>query len=241
MTTRFLRTFGMIFSGTVLAGCGTAVQLSAPPSPHHSQSSFRSQSASSVASPSHTPSTYNSRRGVNSSTSSSATTATPSPSPGPIHQSLPPFSGTITQRVVGSQGPQAVPNGFVSSPPSHVVFSPSHFTLVESFTGLLKTHPFVLDFYQNSAGLFVGINYNHHPVFFGPGPAPVFNVLNFTGSWVVLGTPSAAAYEAINLTSGRTIVNPEQAALLKGYTGLGLPSHILGLSHEEFPVSIPSS
>ncbi|PSR27722.1 MAG: hypothetical protein C7B47_07615 [Sulfobacillus thermosulfidooxidans] len=69
----------------------------------------------------------------------------------------------------------------------------------------------------------------------------MFNVLNFTGSWVVLGTPSAAAYEAINLTSGRTIVNPEQAAQLKGYTGLGLPSHILGLSHEEFPVSIPSS
>ncbi|AEJ39715.1 hypothetical protein TPY_1532 [Sulfobacillus acidophilus TPY] len=65
------------------------------------------------------------------------------------------------------------------------------------------------------------------------------NILNFTGDWVVVGTPSAGAYEAINLMSGQTITNPAAAAQMKGYRGLGLPSHILGLSQKNFPVNIP--
>ncbi|AEJ40257.1 hypothetical protein TPY_2080 [Sulfobacillus acidophilus TPY] len=71
-------------------------------------------------------------------------------------------------------------------------------------------------------------------------PVPTLNLLNFTGSWVVVGAPSAAAYEAVNLTSGWTLVNPEQVAPMKGYRGLGLPSRILGLpASDDFPVTIP--
>jgi hypothetical protein len=152
---------------------------------------------------------------------------------------LPPFSGTILKRVVGANGPQAIPDGFTSAPPSHLTFAPSQYPLVESFSGRLQEHPFILDFYQNANGMFVGVSYNHHPVFFGPGPVPTLNILNFTGDWVVLGTPSAGAYEAINLKSGHTIINPEQAAQLKGYHGLGLPAHILGLPQKDLPVRIP--
>lgn len=35
----------------------------------------------------------------------------------------PPFSGTILQRIVGPEGPEAIPNGYVGSPPSRLIFS----------------------------------------------------------------------------------------------------------------------
>ncbi|CAB1128943.1 protein of unknown function [Candidatus Hydrogenisulfobacillus filiaventi] len=142
--------------------------------------------------------------------------------------------------MVGPRGPQALPNGFVSSPPSHVIFSSSRFPLAESFSGRLAGHPFILDFYRNSQGGFIGVRYNSRPVYFGPGPVPTLSILNFTGPWVVVGTPSAVAYEAINPTSGSTINNPQQAARMKRYRGLGEPSHILGLpANNRWPVTIP--
>jgi hypothetical protein len=85
----------------------------------------------------------------------------------------------------------------------------------------------------------LGINYNHHTVYFGHGPAPVFDVLNFTGNWVVLGAPSAGAYMAFNLVTGHSLVNTHQVVLMKGYQGLGTPSHVLGLSGSLISPNIP--
>nr|WP_243148208.1 hypothetical protein [Sulfobacillus thermotolerans] len=155
--------------------------------------------------------------------------------------SPPPFAGQQVQRYTGQQTPQALPNGFVaSSAPSPHTFSSQTYHRVEGFTGILDSHPFVLDFYQDSpVGLFVGVSYNGHPVYFGPGPAPVFDVLNFTGTDVVLGTPSAGAYMALNLVTGHPIVSTRAVVALKGYSGLTAPSHILGLPTATYPVDIP--
>ncbi|POB09706.1 hypothetical protein CO251_14490 [Sulfobacillus sp. hq2] len=66
-------------------------------------------------------------------------------------------------------------------------------------------------------------------MYFGPGPSPVFSVINFTGDEVVLGNPAAGSYMAINLMTGQRTVNLSAVLSLKGYPGIGLPSHILGL------------
>ncbi|PSR33996.1 MAG: hypothetical protein C7B46_07705 [Sulfobacillus benefaciens] len=83
------------------------------------------------------------------------------------------------------------------------------------------------------------MSYNGHPIYFGSGPAPVFDVLNFTGTDVVLGMPSAGAYMALNLVTGRPIVSTREVVALKGYSGLTVPSHILGLPTVTYPVDIP--
>lgn len=155
--------------------------------------------------------------------------------------STPPFAGQQVQRFIGQHTPQALPNGFESSSaPSPHTFSIQTYHRVEGFTGTLDGHPFVLDFYQDyPVGLFVGISYNGHPVYFGSGPAPVFDVLNFTGPDVVLGMPSAGAYMALNLVTGRPIVSTRELVALKGYSGLTAPSHILGLPTVTYPIDIP--
>lgn len=155
--------------------------------------------------------------------------------------STPPFAGQEVQRYTGHHTPQALPNGYLaSSTPSHRTFSAQTDHRVEGFRGMLEGHPFVLDFYQDApVGLFVGVSYNGHAVYFGPGPAPVFDVLNFTGTDVVLGTPSAGAYMALNLVSGHPIVSTREVVALKGYSGLTTPSHIPGLPTTAYSVAIP--
>ena len=107
-------------------------------------------------------------------------------------------------------------------------FSSKEFRPVEGFTGILHGHPFVLDFYKRYPdGLYVGIRYDRRTVYFGAGPAPLFDVLNFTGNWVVLGTPTLGAYEGYNLVTGAPF--PGHSAPLKGYPGLGTPRRVLGL------------
>lgn len=145
------------------------------------------------------------------------------------------------QRYVGKQTPQALPNGYTDGPAaSHSTFSTTTYHRVEGFGGSLEGHRFTLDFYTDYPdGLFVGANYNGRPVYFGPGPAPVFDVLNFTGSDVVLGSPSAGAYMALNLVAGMPVFSVREVVPLKGYAGLGAPPHILGLPTTGDSVTIP--
>ena len=133
----------------------------------------------------------------------------------------------------------AVPSGFTDAA-QHLTFNPAKYTPVEGLSGQLNGHPFVLDFYQQArVGLFVGVRYNHHTVYFGYGPSPVFSMLNFTGNSVVLGSPSAGQYMAINLINGRQTVKPQDVVSMKSYRGLGVPNHVLGLSGQPISPLIP--
>ncbi len=141
------------------------------------------------------------------------------------------------QRYVGSPIPSALSPGFVAN---HLTFSPRTYPSVEGFSGILRGHPFILDICHEAAvGLFVGLRYNGQPVYFAAGPAPVFDVLNFTGTDVVFGTPSAGAYMALNLITGHPIVNLKQVVPLKGYTGLMAPDHSLGVPITNWAATVP--
>jgi len=151
----------------------------------------------------------------------------------------PSFAGAQVQFFRGTSAPPAIPAGYVGV---HLAgaFSSGTYHRVEGFTGILAGHPFIVDLYSGyPSGLFIGVNYNHQPVLFAAGPAPVFDVLNFTGDWMVLGDPAAGAYEAINLTSGRVVTRLSQVIPLKGYSGLTPPPDILGLPGIQQSVTVP--
>lgn len=151
----------------------------------------------------------------------------------------PPFAGTQVKFYRGVSTPAAVPAGYAGTNLA-AAFSPSVYHRVEGFSGTLAGHPFVVDIYSGyPSGLFVGVSYNHQPVLFAAGPAPVFDILNFTGDWMVLGSPSAGAYEAINLTNGHTLTQASQVVPLKGYEGLAPPTNILGLPGIQQSAAVP--
>ncbi len=152
----------------------------------------------------------------------------------------PAFAGHNVQHDIGTETPQALPNGFQAPKDQHMTFSDHTDHRLEGFTGTLNGHPFILDFYEDyPVGDVVGVSYNSRPVYFGNGPAAVFDVLNFTGNTVVLGSPTVGAYMALNLVTGQSMVNPSQVVPLKGYQGLTAPSHILGLPGTHYPVGVP--
>ncbi|AEW04266.1 hypothetical protein Sulac_0759 [Sulfobacillus acidophilus DSM 10332] len=78
-----------------------------------------------------------------------------SPSITSTNSATPPFVGIISQHFVGSNGPEAIPNGVISALPNHLTFSSSEYPLVEGFSGQLKGHSFILDFYRNPTGIFM--------------------------------------------------------------------------------------
>lgn len=154
--------------------------------------------------------------------------------------STPAFAGQNVQREVGTQAPQAIPNGFHSPADQHLTFSNHTYHRVEGFVGTLNGHSFILDFYQDDpVGLFVGVQYNGQPVYFGTGAGSVFDVLNFTSNMVVLGSPAAGNYMALNLVTGQPLYQFSQVVPLKGYHGLTAPADILGLPNTQYPVAIP--
>jgi hypothetical protein len=149
------------------------------------------------------------------------------------------FSGMNVQLVSGLHVSSSIPNGYTDKQ-TGLTYSNTKFQTVEEFTGTLKGKSFMLDFYREpSDGIAVGVSYDHRPVYFGWGPAPQFNILNFTGSDVVLGSPAAGAYLAIDLISGQLITKTEQVVALKGYQGLQPPKDILGLPGSHYSIRIP--
>jgi hypothetical protein len=58
---------------------------------------------------------------------------------------------------------------------------------------------------------------------------------------VLSGTkrPSAGQYMAINLINGRQTLQPQEVVPMKGYRGLGVPNHVLGLSGPPISLLIP--
>lgn len=216
---RMLSLSGIMGGTLVLAGCGVTTHAAAP-----SQRPHTAAPQSTVVSPS-------------ASAPTASTLASPSGTPRSSAASTADFAGHQIQRYVGHHIPSALPNGFAAH---HSTFSTQTYHPVEGFTGTLKGHSFALEFYEKaSVGLFVGLRYHGQPVYFGPGPDPVFDVLNFTGADVVLGTPSAGAYMALNLVTGHAITNPQQVVPLKGYAGLTAPDHVLGLPGTTYPVTVP--
>lgn len=67
----------------------------------------------------------------------------------------------------------------------------------------------------------------------------MFDVLNFTGDGLVIGSPSAGAHEAFNLMTGHVLSRLSQVVPLKGYRGLSAPAHVLGLPGTPYPVAVP--
>lgn len=153
--------------------------------------------------------------------------------------STPPFAGSHVTRSTGSNVAVNVPSGY-QMPGQNIAYSAKTFRPDEAFSGTLQGHPFELAIYEDyPQGLAIGVSYNHQPLYFGYGPSAVFDVLNFTGDQVVLGNPSAGTYMAVNLTNGAISTDPAIINTLKGYQGLGLPSHILGLPETNFPTTVP--
>ena len=152
----------------------------------------------------------------------------------------PGFAGQEVQLDTAKHTPPAIPNGFQSPPGQQLTFSASRYHRVEGFTGRLHGHSFVLDFYQEPhVGLFVGVQYQGHPRYFGYGPSPVFRVINFTQNTVILGNSAAGTYMALNLLNGQQTTHPSQVVPLKGYSGLTGPAYILGLPGTHYPTTIP--
>lgn len=155
------------------------------------------------------------------------------------------FAGQHVVRYIGTQAPPAIPQGFKSPASQNLTFAPSTYHVVEGFSGALGGHPFVLDFYLNtqpsSAGLYMGIEYNQHPVYFGDGPAVGFDVLAFNQDAVVLGNMAQGTYMVMNLETGQQNLNAvnSEAVALDGYTKSTPPPQILGLPGTNYPVSIP--
>lgn len=148
----------------------------------------------------------------------------------------PPFAGTSVRFLTGAATVPAVTAGYRNAR-QNLTFTAATYRPVEGFTGQLHGHPFVLDIYQDyPVGLFVGVRYNHRTVYFGYGPSPVFGVLNFTGNWVVLGSPPSGQYMAINLITGR---RSSDAVTLKGYRGLRAPQYVGGLAGLQVPSRVP--
>lgn len=150
------------------------------------------------------------------------------------------FSGKNVKLINGLHIPLAIPNGYTDKQ-TGLTYSKSKFRSIKAFTGILDNKIFVLEFYKNNLnGISVGVSYNNQPVYFGWGPTPEFNILNFTGNDVVLGSPSAGAYIAINLTNGQLITNTAQVVALKGYRSLQGPKYILGIPETHYSVQIPN-
>lgn len=155
------------------------------------------------------------------------------------------FAGQHVVRYIGTQAPPAIPQGFKSPASQNLTFAASTYHVVEGFSGALGGHPFVLDFYQNtqpsSAGLYMGIEYNQHPVYFGDGPAMGFDVLAFKQDSVVLGNMAQGTYMVMNLETGQQDLNAvnSEAVALDGYSKSTPPPRILGLPGTNYPVSIP--
>ncbi len=245
-----LLTAGLLGS-VALAGCGA---------PYHASSTATSRGVSTVSSPGHA------NRVPKAPSSSSAQKSVITPTRGPTSSVNPSstfrkslsgkttstssrtshtlaFGGDHVVRYMGSQVPLALPAGFHASSGQHLIFSTAAYRPVEGFRGTLAGHSFVLDFYQNSqpssAGLYVGVQYNHHPVYFGYGPAAAFDVLAFNQDTVVLGNMDQGTYMVLNLITGQQNALASETAALNGYSAVTPPSHILGLPGTHYAVRIP--
>ncbi|WP_219930721.1 hypothetical protein [Sulfoacidibacillus thermotolerans] len=168
----------------------------------------------------------------------STTVSSPSFKKNPTKTNI--FLGKNVRMIINSNMPKAISNGYTDQQ-TKLTYSKNKFQAVESFTGILNNKTFILDFYKSASnGIAVGISYNHQPVYFGWGPSPVFDILHFVGDNVLLGSPSAGAYMAINLVNGQLITNTEEIVALKGYSGLQPPKYILGLPGTHYSIQIPN-
>ncbi|MDP9727447.1 hypothetical protein [Alicyclobacillus tolerans] len=150
------------------------------------------------------------------------------------------FLGKNVQFITNSGMPNAIPNGYTDQH-TQLTYYRNKFQKIESFTGTLHHKTFILDFYNSIPnGIAVGVSYNHQPVYFGWGPSPVFDILHFVGDSILLGSPSAGAYMAINLMNGHLMTHTKQIVKLKGYSGLQPPKYILGLPGTHYPIQIPN-
>ncbi|WP_230087835.1 hypothetical protein [Alicyclobacillus mali (ex Roth et al. 2021)] len=148
------------------------------------------------------------------------------------------FTGTLV-RITGANISSVVPDGY-RDPRTGLTYLSKYFHDVEDFTGTIGGKPFALGFYDDRPnGIAIGLSYNHHPVYFGWGPTPIFDVLKFVGESVIVGTPSAGAYEALNLQNGDVVTQTSQVMSLYGVHNLQTPQYILGLPGDRYPVQIP--
>ncbi len=218
-----------VLSGTLFfVGCGINTSPGNHSQRSHSTSSPQLNSAPSPTGPSSSPEDMN--------TSPSSPKAT--------HATLA-FQGSDVRRYVGTTIPPAVPTGYHGTDSATMIFSPTIYHTVEGFSGKLHGHTFVVDFYQDtapsSAGLYVGVEYHQHPVYFGYGPAATFQILAFNGDNVVLGNMTQGTYMVLNLMTGQQNLQAtmSEAQALPGYTQSTPPKQILGLSGTHYATNIP--
>ena len=224
----------------VLAGCSTGISTSAGTTPtnatnqsetNHSTITANNTTRSNTTSAVGTQSSANQISNNSTAPTTSNTVETPT--------NVAEFSGSDVKLLKGQHTPVAISKGYKGAQPN-MTFSNQKFLPIEGFTGTLHGKKFVLDFYSNQPnGIVIGVRYNNKPVYFGFGPSPMFDVLNFTGDNVVLGSPSAGAYMTMNLVTGKVDTNTSQVVSMKGYSGITPPKYVLGLSNTKYPITIP--
>lgn len=231
-----------LLGSTLLAGCGLSgnVATTLTGNGNHNISGPVQTSPNDNSSTSSTPPTTSTSRSsttIVTAPSHNANTESSTSNPSATTNSMT-FYGNHVVRSVGTQVYQALPTGFKAAG-QNLTFSTTAYHRVEGFTGTLEGHPFVLDFYQNTQGLFVGIQYNQLPTYFGYGPAAGFDVLAFNKDTVVLGNMAQGTYMAINLLTGQQSAILSEATALNGYMKSTPPAHIFGLPGTNYPVTIP--
>jgi len=206
-----LTTFGAVLLGTVLlSGCGSNIG-----NVHEISAKLtRSKTTSAVSGP---------------APSHDATSS---------KNHLPPFEGNHLKIRHGSYLPPAVFNDY-QNVEEGLIFS-SKYVALEAISGQIHGYKFVLEVYEKSCqGLFIGVRYDHHTVYFGYGPSAWFQLLAFTGEAVLLGNPSSGMYMRIDLATGSE--STENGGVFKNQPMLFPPNRILGLPGLRIPSQISGS
>ena len=153
------------------------------------------------------------------------------------HGATPSFRGTDVQRFVGSKAISALPTGYDITE-MKMKYTPGNFVILDSWSGMLDGHRFVLTIYRHKADRAIVVA-NSYDGKVKQAFMPTYSGLlirNFTGSMVVCEY-SPAGWFALNLQNG-TLVQGQAAAKLSGfYPKMKGPDYVLGLP-KRYPVSV---
>lgn len=127
-----------------------------------------------------------------------------------LHQGgPPPFSGINVTRNTVLSAPRSVPSG-TKIQGSNETFNPNDYTIIDSWSGLLKNKKFVFNVYRNKSSkqIYITSSYKgRSPVVF-PLNSKKMIIKNFTGAFVIMGVPGQGGpFYALNLMTGQ-FLNP---------------------------------
>lgn len=125
-----------------------------------------------------------------------------------LHQGGPPsFGGSKVVRYAPQEAPHIVPTGTKIQGTSSEL-SPKDFSVIDSWSGLLKDKRFVFNVYKNNhtGQICVARSYVGSPLVLISLKSQSMVIKNFTGSFVVMGVPGPGGpFYALNLMTGQLI------------------------------------